>query len=107
MILGVDGVAFRYNSHPVLENITFTNHADPCTVDFRTNELDFILNLPDIHLQVGAHRSCQTSFLGMCVARTVVNVTTVIDIKDLLFSYTVTEDAIENKEKSKHAGYEG
>ena len=31
MILGVDGVAFRYNSHPVLENITFQVHTHRIT----------------------------------------------------------------------------
>jgi hypothetical protein len=92
-----------YDIPIVLEGLTFTNHMDPCTVDFRTGELDFILNLPDIHMQVGAHRSCTTRFLGMCVARTVVDVTTVIDVKDLLFTYTVTETAIENKEPDEDA----
>jgi iron complex transport system ATP-binding protein len=31
MILGVDGITFRYNSHPVLKNITFQVHAHQIT----------------------------------------------------------------------------
>lgn len=85
----------------VLEDLTFTPYVEgpedfTCAVDMRENEIGMKINLPDVRIQVGAHKSCTTRGLfGECIARTKVNVTAVLKIKEISFEYVITEGQIE------------
>jgi putative metal-binding protein len=84
----------------VLESLTFTpSAADPtCKVDFQAGKIGVKVNLPAIHIQVGAHRSCTDHGLfGECIARTKVDVTAVTHVTDISFEFTITENQIETK----------
>lgn len=90
------------NDVPVtLESVQFpANPVTPpgCTVNFENDQIGVTIQLPDIRVQVGAHRSCTTTGLfGECLARTKINVTAVSQITDLAYSFVITESGIETK----------
>lgn len=95
------GCSCNLNNVPiVLEDVDFTpSAADPtCAVDFQSGQINVKVNLPDIRIQVGAHRSCTTRGLfGECLARTKINVTAVTFVKNLSYEFVITADSIENK----------
>jgi hypothetical protein len=89
-----------YNVPIELEDLDFTpTTEDPeCQVDFKENELDVVVYLPDIRIQVGVHDSCTDyGLFGECIARTIIDVTAVTKLEDLSFGFTITETQIETK----------
>ena len=84
----------------VLESLSFTpTAANPvCAVDFQVGKIGVAVNLPAIHIQIGAHRSCTTrGIFGECVARTKVDLTAVTNVTDISFAFSITETQIETK----------
>lgn len=95
------GCSCDLNNVPiVLEAVDFTpSAANPtCAVDFQSGQIKVKVNLPDIRIQVGAHRSCTTRGLfGECLARTKIDVTAVTHVKNLSYEFVITADSIQNK----------
>ncbi|MFB1500901.1 hypothetical protein, partial [Thiocapsa sp. N5-Cardenillas] len=96
----------------VLRELDFTTWAsqhpsgDPptCQVDFIDGALQLTVRLPTVNLRVGAERSCTTRGLfGECIARTKVDVEAAIDIADIRFDVTISEQQIETKTPDKDA----
>jgi hypothetical protein len=84
----------------VLESLSFTaTTANPaCAVDFQAGKIGVTVHLPSVHIQVGAHRSCEDEGLfGECIARTKVDLTAVTNVTDISFAFTITETQIETK----------
>lgn len=95
------GCSCDLNDVPIkLESVTFPVGAitPGCVVDFEQDQIGVTINLPDIRIQVGAHKSCETEGLfGECLARTKLNVTAISQVSDIAFDFVITEDGIENQ----------
>lgn len=77
------------------------NAATDCTTVFSGpvgpgGHIDITMNMPDITVEIGAHRTCETDFLGACVARTKINVDAFTNVTNAVFKYTITESQIQN-----------
>ena len=95
------GCSCDLNNVPIkLESVTFPAGSTPpgCVVDFEENQIGVTINLPDIRITVGAHKSCETEGLfGECLARTKLNVTAISEVSNIAFDFVITEDGIEDK----------
>jgi hypothetical protein len=79
----------------VLDSVNFPG-TTACPADFVADKINIHIDLPDIQIKAHARRSCETTFLGACVARTVLNVSTTVTVTDLAFDFSITEDNILN-----------
>lgn len=96
----------------VLRELSFTTWAsehpsgDPptCQVDFIDGALELSVRLPKVNLKVGSKRSCTTRGLfGECIARTKVDVEAAVNVADIRFDVTISEQQIETKTPDKNA----
>ncbi|MFB1509290.1 MAG: hypothetical protein AADX96_08095, partial [Thiocapsa sp. C3-sup] len=97
----------------VLRELDFTTWAsehpsgDPptCQVDLVEGALGLTVRLPTVHLRVGASDSCtiRDPIFDTCIARTKVDVEAAVDIADIRFDVTISEQQIETKTPDKDA----
>jgi len=83
-----------------LEELTITPYpsSPACVVDFQSGQIAVTVHLPSISIKVGAHKTCTDyGIFGECIARTKVDYDAVTLVKDLAFSFTITETQIETK----------
>lgn len=74
--------------------ISFGSESDSDVV-FSDGQLAVTFQLPDVTVSMAASNSCETTFLGACVAETVLNITAKTIMKDPDFTFTITEEGIE------------
>jgi len=77
-----------------LDRVTFTGGGS-CDAELKNGKVDVTFNLPDAEVVISAYRWCKTTFLGACVAKTIVDVEAKTRITDPVFKFTITEENIE------------
>ena len=77
-----------------ISDVSFTG-VGSCDATMKDGLIDVLFALPDVQVVIKASRSCKTTFLGACIAKTKVDVTATTKITDPDFSFTITEDQIE------------
>lgn len=78
----------------MVTDISFGSDSDSNVV-FSDGQLDVTFQLPDVTVSMAASNSCETTFLGACVAETVLNITAKTIMRDPDFSFTITDEGIE------------
>ena len=72
--------------------------ADPnqmsCPVTFQDGQIDVTVHLPDLSVTGKAYGRCETTFLGACVAETIVDVTSTTSISNIGLTFSVTENQL-------------
>jgi hypothetical protein len=74
--------------------LTFGSESDS-KVTFSDGKMDVKFELPDVTIVMKAANSCETTFLGACVAETVIDVTAKTILTNPDFTFTITEEGIE------------
>jgi hypothetical protein len=65
-----------------------------CPVTFANDQFSVRVNLPDVRIITSVYGRCQTSFLGACIARTVVTGTVETRLDDVFLQFNVTESQL-------------
>jgi hypothetical protein len=65
-----------------------------CPVTFTNDKFSVQINLPDVRIFTGVSGSCQTSFLGACIARTVVTGSVETRLNNVTMQFSVTESQL-------------
>ena len=76
-----------------------------CPVTLTDNKISVQVNLPNVVVHGSARASCEDTFLGACVARTVVNVGSTATVTGIRLNFDVTENNILTKTASNPVGF--
>jgi hypothetical protein len=66
-----------------------------CPVTFEDGYIHVAIDLPDVNVSLNAHGSCKDTFLGACVAETIVSGSLSTTISDVKVEFDVTEGQLE------------
>ncbi len=76
-----------------LDSVTFPGDIT-CSVDFNPDTFHVTMNLPNVVISINAYGYCKTTFLGACVAKTVVDGWATTTISQIKMEFDVTENQL-------------